>query len=95
MKSEATAGQVAGKEPGKQDTEIWELEVSQEERGTDECVVDQQCLRKGSKIRKAKVRVSNQDLPRQRIGKSYPLKSKFTKAFKNFLRWRCLGGSVS
>lgn len=40
LKSEATAGQVAGKESSKQDTESWQLEVSQEERGTDECVGD-------------------------------------------------------
>lgn len=38
LKSEATAGQVARNELGKQDTESWEL--SQEARGTDERVID-------------------------------------------------------
>lgn len=41
LESEVTAGQVSGKEPGKQVRESWELEVSQEARGTEERVPDQ------------------------------------------------------
>lgn len=73
-------GQLAGKEPGKQDRASWELEVSQEDRGTDECAVDQQNYRKDRQISTAKCRGSSQDLPRERTVKRYAPKSKFTGA---------------
>ena len=41
LRSKSTASRIARKEPGKQASKLQELEVSQENRGTDEHMVDQ------------------------------------------------------